>query len=422
MNNKIKAGLIGLLACIIVANGFSLTKIQAEDNSLPVSISKKSTYVYRFWSDIFKGHFFTSSYSEATKVKDTDTNWTYEGVAFSAFNIEQKEAIPVYRFWSDVFKGHFYTADEAEMIRVRNTDSNWQYESIAYYVYPKDYEQRSQTVYRFWSPIFKHHFYTADEEEMTRVRNTDTNWDFEGPAFKVPVETDLEIKDTTETGELNETIELGDSAISVSDIVNSSDNDQIVPDEDNRLLSVMINLENIGEEEMNYSEDDFVLVDTDTQTVYQPITNVVEPGLDSGTLQPGETISGYITFEVPKTATNLSLQYINDLMAENNNQINIDFDFDPSVTIVQAKKITNNFSGEQIIGEVQNNTDDPVRYVKILATFLDSSGEEIGSNYTYAENTEVDFLLTGEKADFRIWTIRDPNVKSYTLTVTWANS
>lgn len=166
----------------------SLTFAQeATTQSVPVASSSNSGgYVYRFWSDVFKGHFFTSSVDEANKVNDTDKNWKYESIAFNAFNAQESGSIPLYRFWSDKFHGHFYTADANEMAKVRDTDSNWTYEKIAFYVYPLTYTGDSKIVYRFWSPVFSHHFYTADEGEMARVRDTDKNWVYEGPAYRVP--------------------------------------------------------------------------------------------------------------------------------------------------------------------------------------------------------------------------------------------
>ncbi len=42
----------------------------------------------------------------------------------------------VYRFWSDRYKGHFYTADESEKNSVIDNydDSVWKYEGVAWYV------------------------------------------------------------------------------------------------------------------------------------------------------------------------------------------------------------------------------------------------------------------------------------------------
>jgi len=147
-----------------------------------------SSYVYRFWSDVFHGHFFTIDSDEANRLINSDPNWNYEKVAFNGYIDEAADTIPLYRFWSDVFRGHFYTADYEEYLRVKDTDSNWKYEWVAYYVYPLDYEGpvETETVYRFWSPVFLHHFYTADETEMAKVRDTDSNWTYEGPAYKVP--------------------------------------------------------------------------------------------------------------------------------------------------------------------------------------------------------------------------------------------
>jgi hypothetical protein len=174
------------------------------DNSgpLPVSQEPASSYVYRFWSDVFRGHFFTIDQTEAERVKNTDTNWRYEKVAFSAYPTQEPDTVPLYRFWSDVFHGHFYTADQAEYEKVKNTDSNWKYEWVAYYVYPLSYSGPVETevVYRFWSPIFLHHFYTSDEIEMAKVRDHDSNWTYEGPAYRVPKQhfTGCELKPCSE--------------------------------------------------------------------------------------------------------------------------------------------------------------------------------------------------------------------------------
>lgn len=184
---QLKVLLFAFLLTVLVGVGITY----AEISKLPQEVTTETDYVYRFWSDTFHGHFFTIDYDEATKVKNTDSNWKYEKVAFSAYKSQIKDTIPLYRFWSDVFKGHFYTADESEYLKVKNTDTNWKYEWVAYYVYPLSYSGpvETETVYRFWSPVFLHHFYTADENEMNKVKNTDSNWTYEGPAFKVPKQT-----------------------------------------------------------------------------------------------------------------------------------------------------------------------------------------------------------------------------------------
>lgn len=147
--------------------------------------------VYRFWSDSMRSHFYTISPSEKDMVISTypPTDWRYEGTVYYAFTSQQPGTIPLYRFWSDQFRGHFYTADEAEKNYVINTygTSTWRYEGIAYYVYPLTYSGSSKNVDRFWSDAYHHHFYTADAGESNTVRTTMTDvWRYEGPRFKVP--------------------------------------------------------------------------------------------------------------------------------------------------------------------------------------------------------------------------------------------
>lgn len=389
-------------------------------SDLPISKSDKSTYVYRFWSDVFKGHFYTSSYSEASRVKNYDTNWKYENVAYSAYSIQQPGTIPVYRFWSDVFKGHFYTANQEEYQRVKDTDSNWHFEQVAFYVFPLDYNGSTQKVYRFWSPIFHHHFYTADETEMIKVRDTDRNWDFEGPAFLVPDE-NASKHDTTVTGELGETIEIDDSALSIDNIINTSEHDSTTNPNPNRLLSFEISLKNTSQEPMDFDPAKIALKDNATGKTYYPTTCNQEPALVAQQIDPGQEINGFVTYEVPKSVSDMSLVYASDLMVEKNNSISVDLAFDPEVAIISQQVVHDNFSGEQITGVVQNNTDTPVRYVKITATYYDASNKELGTSYAYAENANSDFLKTGEQANFKIWSNNFENASSYKLALSWRN-
>lgn len=140
--------------------------------------------VHRFWSPVFKSHFYTISTSEYIQVKNYDSNWVYEGVAFKAYTGKPVGTIPVYRFWSPVFHSHFYTTDEAEYNRLKNTDPNWTFEKIDFYTYSASQSGSYNDVHRFWSPSFGSHFYTSDFLESERVKN-DPNWKYEGVAFRV---------------------------------------------------------------------------------------------------------------------------------------------------------------------------------------------------------------------------------------------
>jgi hypothetical protein len=168
---------------------------QYQSRVLPVDRSRTPTEpsggtarVYRFWSPGFgNAHFFTTSGSEALHIIDTDRSWIYEGPAFSALTASGStctQGAPVHRFYSAVFRSHFYTQSAAEKERIQATDRNWAYEGVAYCAYPNQVAG-SKPLYRFWSPGFGKHFFTADQAEADHIRAVDRNWTYEGVAYYV---------------------------------------------------------------------------------------------------------------------------------------------------------------------------------------------------------------------------------------------
>jgi hypothetical protein len=141
--------------------------------------------VYRFWSDALGGHFYTISVTERDKLINLYSHvWTYEGPAFYAFAPGDQPAgtIPVYRFWSDVLGGHFYTTSVTERDKLINTYSHvWAYEGPAYYVYAEgQHPADTQPVYRFWSDVVGHHFYTISSSERDKLINNYSDvWTYE---------------------------------------------------------------------------------------------------------------------------------------------------------------------------------------------------------------------------------------------------
>jgi len=140
--------------------------------------------VYRFWSPVLTGHFYTADEAEAEYILANYPDvWSYETVAFTAMADDTDTmAVPVYRFWSPVLTGHFYTADryEADYV-VANFSAVWSLEGIAFYAYPTDYQpENTYPVYRFWSDAFGRHFYTMDEAEKEYVlANFSAIWTYE---------------------------------------------------------------------------------------------------------------------------------------------------------------------------------------------------------------------------------------------------
>jgi hypothetical protein len=147
--------------------------------------------VYRFWSPVYNGHFYTISASERDSIIARYPGvWSYEGAQYTAFSTQVAGSVPLFRFWSPVFNGHFYTTNEAERDSViARYPGTWAYEGVAYYVYPTTTSvPNTVTVARFWSETYKHHFYTASAAERDRTRGyPQAIWNYEGDAFRVPV-------------------------------------------------------------------------------------------------------------------------------------------------------------------------------------------------------------------------------------------
>lgn len=93
--------------------------------------------VYRFWSDRYRGHFYTISGTEKDYViANLSHDWTYEGVAYYAATTPVLDAMGLFRFWSNNYRGHFYTTSAAERDYViGNLSHDWAYEGTGYYVF-----------------------------------------------------------------------------------------------------------------------------------------------------------------------------------------------------------------------------------------------------------------------------------------------
>lgn len=61
-------------------------------------ITKKS--IYRFWSEAYRGHFFTANVDERNGLifSSQPSEWRYEGVAYSAYDSQVANSAPLYRF------------------------------------------------------------------------------------------------------------------------------------------------------------------------------------------------------------------------------------------------------------------------------------------------------------------------------------
>jgi predicted outer membrane repeat protein len=93
--------------------------------------------VYRFWSG--HSHFYTINEDEKNMlVQDWANMWNFEGIAFYAYPEGQQPADskPIYRFWNGASVSHFYTISESERdMLIRDFPSIWTFEGVAFYAY-----------------------------------------------------------------------------------------------------------------------------------------------------------------------------------------------------------------------------------------------------------------------------------------------
>ncbi len=152
--------------------------------------SSSPSLVYRFWSDTYKHHFFTISKSERDQIMSTYKNkeWRYEGIAFRAYTLTDCSSERVYRFWSDTYRGHFYTISSAEKNLVISSypDNVWRYEGEAYCAKSSS-SVNAVPLYRFWSDTYNGHFYTASSAEKNFIiQNYPSNiWRYEQVGYYV---------------------------------------------------------------------------------------------------------------------------------------------------------------------------------------------------------------------------------------------
>ncbi|MDM8553620.1 choice-of-anchor D domain-containing protein, partial [Desulfococcaceae bacterium HSG7] len=103
----------------------------------------------------------------------------------------------VYRFYSPGLKKHFFTTDENEKeYLLANAADVWQLENAPYSVFlPRQYDAATQAqkdtliaVHRFYSAALQTHLYTADANEAAYlIAEAADAWQSEGPVFYVPV-------------------------------------------------------------------------------------------------------------------------------------------------------------------------------------------------------------------------------------------
>jgi hypothetical protein len=80
---------------------------------------------------------------------------------------------------------------------------------------------------------------------------------------------------------------------------------------------------------------------------------------------------------------------------------------DSEVTILSHDAYVGSTGSYYIVGEVQNIGSNPLKYVKIIATYYNSSGDVVATDYTY---TELNVIHPNQKSPFKIILIETQQV------------
>lgn len=142
--------------------------------------------VFRYFSQVRNGHFYTGNPAEAGQLYVQDKSWSYEGISYWVGKLASANCtagwVPLYRFWNPATQAHFYTRSPGEAENLKRTGSGWQYEKIAFCARAEQGEGY-QAVARFWSAKFRRHFFSGNPAEIESLKTNNPNWLFESTAF-----------------------------------------------------------------------------------------------------------------------------------------------------------------------------------------------------------------------------------------------
>jgi hypothetical protein len=130
-----------------------------------------------------------------------------------------------------------------------------------------------------------------------------------GASVSAPASSDVKPPAKNVTAKVGEAVALNGATVTVvsADLNFNNTNEFLQPKAGNRLVAVEILYENTGTETVSYNPLDWKLTDSSGFN-YDHSYSGKGPELSSGDLGPSEKARGFITYEVPKTSTGLSLK------------------------------------------------------------------------------------------------------------------
>jgi hypothetical protein len=130
-----------------------------------------------------------------------------------------------------------------------------------------------------------------------------------GATVSAPASGDIKPPVKNISGQVGTALALNGVTVTVvtADLNAKSGNQYITPKSGNRYVAVQVLYENTGSDPYHYNPFDWKLTDS-AGFSYDTTFAEIGPELHSGTIQAGERARGYMTYEVPTSATGLKLK------------------------------------------------------------------------------------------------------------------
>ncbi len=169
---------------------YTNTNYTLQLSSSVTNTDNDDTKIYRFFRPDKGSHFYTASLIERDYISKNLPQYQYEGASYQAINDTNDiltGAKPVYRFFNNSTGVHLYTMSEVEKDYIIESLDNYSFENIAYHAYDNP-QEGTIPLYRFYHTVADNHFFTPSAVERDYI-NENLPWyqeeGDEGVAFYV---------------------------------------------------------------------------------------------------------------------------------------------------------------------------------------------------------------------------------------------
>jgi len=125
---------------------------------------------------------------------------------------------------------------------------------------------------------------------------------------------------------IGDSIKLGDYMVSVTQITDpyKAKNQYMQPEKDKRLVAVEVLYENgTKDKSLDYNPMDWKMFDSQGYNYDWGFTESKDPKLNSGTLNPGSKVRGWVTFEVPTDSKDFKMQFVPSFLSNDNVEVQL---------------------------------------------------------------------------------------------------